>query len=158
MDIVYQNNPGLPEKVRLFGCKFRSLLALVEYETEKNFTIDQIIQLYDRARKYPGGNVMSDDCYCLTDEHLITRFGFELFGLNRMFRQVGTLQNNVPLGWDGLVVDYDLIIKDNKTKTGKHFTAHNKDGSLLLDPWDARIGGDINIVESGAKVQLYRLF
>ena len=158
-ELIPQNDQQLPELIRLYGSRFRCLCAIAEFSLQLNLTHEQIIQVYDLARQHPSGKVMNDNCLCMQDEHHISKLAFlALKDKNRLARQVGTLQNGIPTGWDGKKVDFDYQILEFKTDTGKHFILANQNSQIIFDPWSTKYSAALKTEKQPQKYLLYKVF
>lgn len=132
--MIKQNHPKLPQNVRKSGCRYRCLQAIAEWVTRRELSVQDITEAYHVFSKQP--TVMNAQCNCGSDEHKIIWDAFARLGCDDKAVQVGTMQNGKPTGWQNEKVDYDFMILDYKTPTGKHFVLADCEGKTLWDPWD----------------------
>lgn len=134
MNLVKQNMPGLPEQVREFGCKFRCLQAIAEFTIGRTLSPYDIMNIYHVFVKKNDHTIMNSNCYMGENEHFVIDNAFYRLTLTEKYKgkMVGS-----STGWG--VQKGDFIIKDFKTKFGKHFVLFDKFGREIFDPWDGNL-------------------
>ncbi len=155
MELIKQNDRRLNKSIRLWGCRFRSLLAIAEFSVGRSLSEVQIEEIYLDAIK--SETIMNNNCYCGKDEHLLISMAFGKLGSKNKGRQVGTMLDGFPVGWDNKPTDFDFIIAQYPTKTGSHFTLLGKDQNTIFDPWCTELDG--HIIEGAIKkMLLYKVY
>lgn len=133
--MIQQGHPNLKFAIRKSGCYFLSLLGIVQVESKRGLTVDDINSLYDQAvdNKY-----MDSNCEIIKPDSIL-KIGFRLLGIRKTFYQIGVMDISTSKrtfwGW---VKDksWDWIIVEFKTtsKYGTHFTLRDKSNIDFYDP------------------------
>ncbi len=133
--MIAQNDRRLNRKINLYGCRFRSLQAVAEMFSGRRLSAEEVEAAYDEHVQNP--EIMNENCRCGTQEHHIVNKAFTALGCLNTCRQVGSMQDGIPVGWDGNEVDFDFMILHWATQTPDgHFTLANKEGEEIFDPWN----------------------
>lgn len=138
--MIYQNDARLNEKIRRFGCNFRSLLAIAEVYTGKELLAKDIADAYNDL----VGKAMDGDCTMTSQLGLVPRWAFKRLG-HAQYRveQIGivypphrfefwksarvySIRKDVmhPIGYQG------------RSSVTFHFRLADRMGKVIFDPYN----------------------
>lgn len=140
--LIGQTDERLNSNINKFGCRFMSLLAIPQIVTGKNLTPEGILKIYHESINN-GPEVMTENCTCGKDEHIIMNLGFETCGDDdRYCRQIFISEsagkfkseNMLPTRDNVLFFIVDFNTSSSKEYGGHHFMLFNGLGDLVYDP------------------------
>jgi hypothetical protein len=142
MELILQTNVGLNPEVQKFGCRFRSLLAIAEFHTQKALKVSQI----ETAYKELVDVAMDVHCTCNSREDKIIRWGMrELFCTARGY-QIGIAYGCERIEFWPAAQIYTILKglthrkgEDGRTEDSFHFRLGDRMGKLLFDPMPAAV-------------------
>ena len=137
--MIYQNDKALPEKVRLFGCNFRSLLAIAEVYCDKELTVADITDAYREL----VGVCMDADCTMNAQLSMATRWAFKRLGHQTYtVAQIGLLGVGAKFEFwrsariysimKGLIHPAGYLGRQTQTY---HFRLGDRTGKVIFDPY-----------------------
>lgn len=137
MKLVKQDESGLNENIRKYGCRYRCLQAIAEITEGRTLSKYDIETVYDKFVKKGDKDIMNETCYCGKKDHIITENAFYRLRLDekKKVKQVGGRDSSGE-SWG---VAGDFIIKHFKTPYGGHFILFDKDDNEIFDPSEAKI-------------------
>ena len=140
---IPQNHPALPEAVRLYGCRYRTLQAIAEFIAGATLSLRYITNAYNTFKREK--DVMNSNCECGEKEFKIIQDAYtELTLEKRVLWQIGKIEGDKVTYWSGTPHPYTHIIREYKTNVGKHFVLLDKDKNLIFDPWSLEYNAPLN--------------
>jgi hypothetical protein len=134
-----QTHYKLYEQINIWGCYFRSLVAIAESWTGKRLGWRQINILYETARV----TMMNDYCSCNSKGAGggITNLAFQAIGENRTARQIGSRTRETGVIYFGYTeppenppeIHYSILWGQVSEKSD-HYRLGDENGRLLFDP------------------------
>lgn len=142
--MYYQNDERLPNVINRIGCFFISCLYHAEVFAGSKLTIDQITDIWTKAKASGFINSKNE----IKDSASTINLGFEALHSDHKAIEVCTITNgNVSYyPWTDAQPKYkryDCMISKARIKNPKsehfHFRAHNACGVLTFDPYDPSV-------------------
>ena len=159
MTLLKQNSNLIKnDKINQFGCRFMSLIGIVQIYMNKELNADQILSIYNEAIK--DAEVMNSNCLCGKKEHLIGSHAFTSLQSNLNLIQIGSRVDNVNKDWQGNTIkpaDTIYTILKYKNQWGNHFTVGDLNGIEIYDPWNYSIS-NINLKEELENTYVYKIY
>lgn len=141
-EMIKQNNPECLQIIQKIGCFVRSCGAIAELKEMKQFTANQINELWLWAKK--SGNIDHNDDVkhsAPIATHALRMLGNE----TGRFVEVATFKNgrmnyyaSIPDSWKTLPKSYIQKVKTDG-QIGTHFRVINCEGGLLFDPYEPEV-------------------
>ncbi len=136
--MIYQNDLRLPEKIRKFGCNFRSLLAIAEFYCNAEFTVDDIKSAYAEL----VGKVMDEDCTMNAQLSFVTRWAFKRLGHSYQAVQVGIVYPPAKFEFWKSARVYSILKGvlhpvgyQGRSMITYHFRLGDRMGKMIFDPY-----------------------
>ncbi len=136
--MIFQNDPRLPEKIRKFGCNFRSLLAIAEFYCNAEFTVDDIKAAYNEL----VGHAMDEDCTMNAQLSLVTRWAFKRLGHSYQAVQVGIVYPPTKFEFWKFARVYSILKGvlhpagyQGRSMITFHFRLGDRMGKTIFDPY-----------------------
>lgn len=138
--MIYQNDARLNEKIRRFGCNFRSLLAIAEVYTGKQLLAKDIEDAYAEL----VGKAMDAECTMNAQLSAVPRWAFKRLGhAGYGVAQVGIVYPPMRFEfWKSARVFTILkgvmypIGYQGRSSVTFHFRLGDRTGKLLFDPYN----------------------
>jgi hypothetical protein len=136
--MIYQNDPRFNEKIRLYGCNFRSLLAIAEVYCDEELTARDIALAYDEL----VGIAMDVDCTMNAQLSLVPRWAFKKLNHSTYsVAQIGMIEAPAKFDFWKSARVY-TIMKGLMHPVGYkgrayptyHFRLGNREGKVMFDP------------------------
>ena len=137
--MIFQNDPQMWEKVRKYGCNFRSLLAIAEFYCDQELTADDIKDAYAAM----VGKAMDADCTMNAQLSLVTRWAFNRLGHPYQALQVGIVYPPAKFEFWKSARVYTILKGlmhptgyDGRSYPTFHFRLGDRMGKVIFDPYD----------------------
>lgn len=139
MNLVKQNEAGLPDAVRAYGCKYRCLRSIAEFTEKRMLSTYDILTIYESFARKNNPKIMNKNCACGEEEHLIINNAFYRLRLDetRTARMVGS-KDDKGKTWGEQKGDFVMYHWNSETDNG-HFTLADSQGNEIFDPWKGKI-------------------
>jgi len=138
MNLILQTDPRLNAEINRYGCRFRCLLAIAEFETGRALTPTAILQAYGDL--VPGA--MDVHCRCNGNESKISRWSLRALGSTSRCYQIGLVRGCVQLEFWPASRVYTILkglthFKGEpgyEAEAGFHFRLGDRAGRMIFDP------------------------
>ena len=131
--MLYQNSPSVSKIIVDIGCFYRSCLRIPEIELNKEFSVDELNELWAVARGKGFINEKDD----VVNSAGIANIGFNHFNSDKRLIEVGLFKIGVTDFYSWVKdrrIDY-LIQKVKTVNQNDHFRVVDHRGKVIFDPY-----------------------
>ena len=137
--LLHDTDPRFPTPINRYGCRVFTLLAIPQFVTGECLSVEQILEITEQGRAFPGA-IVNDNMRTGAEENRLIDWAFTALGSDRHGRQVGwNPEHIIDRTWQYMICHWETAGEDG------HFTLFDRQQKEIYDPHDpAQAGYDID--------------